>query len=546
MVGQEHVVRALVNALDEDRVHHAFLFTGTRGVGKTSIARIFAKALNCAKGVSSEPCGACDVCQDIDDGRFVDLMEVDAASRTGVDDTRDLLDNVQYSPARGRFKVYLIDEVHMFSRNSFNALLKTLEEPPPHVKFLLATTDPRKLPVTVLSRCLQFNLRRLPAAAIAVHLAMVMEREDVESEQAALLQIARAADGSVRDALSLLDQAVAYGSGRVSAADVADMLGSVDRDVVSDLLTAVADGDARRCLDRIGELDRAAPDYEQVIGEVVRALHGIALRQVVPDAEYDALLRAESLADLAEHVAPEEVQLFYQIALHGCRDIGLSPDPRSAFEMVILRMLAFRPGADTPCGEAARSPGMPTSRVGEAQRSGETRARSSLQHALGQPKDRKRAGDAPADSMVKPGTQSAAGQSHSAEAVSAATDLDWDTVVAKLDLDGVPLQLARHCRLERYRDGAVCLVLEKSYDTLRSKGVEERLRDALARYLGCPISMDLAVGGLDGDSPAGRRAKAEEARRSAAVASIESDPNVAEFKARFGATIVPDSIEPVD
>ncbi|MEM7284572.1 MAG: DNA polymerase III subunit gamma/tau, partial [Pseudomonadota bacterium] len=314
MVGQEHVLRALINALDSERIHHAFLFTGTRGVGKTTVARIFAKCLNCETGVTSTPCGVCSSCREIDEGRFVDLIEVDAASRTKVDDTRELLENVQYRPQAGRFKVYLIDEVHMLSNHSFNALLKTLEEPPPHVKFLLATTDPQKLPVTVLSRCLQFNLKRLSMSLIQGRLNQILEAEKIEYETSATQLIAIAADGSVRDSLSLLDQAIAFGSGVVNDADVRSMLGTISSSHVLDLLDALADQDAASVLDRIAELDESAPDYANVLDDMITLIQRLAIAQVSPkvlDEEADK----ERLESLVQRFSPEDAQLFYQIAL---------------------------------------------------------------------------------------------------------------------------------------------------------------------------------------------------------------------------------------
>ncbi|MCW8927473.1 MAG: DNA polymerase III subunit gamma/tau, partial [Gammaproteobacteria bacterium] len=345
MVGQEHVLRALINALDNDRLHHAFLFTGTRGVGKTSVARILAKSINCERGMSSSPCGECSACREIDEGRFVDLIEVDAASRTKVEDTRELLENVQYAPSRGRYKVYLIDEVHMLSGHSFNALLKTLEEPPPHVKFLLATTDPKKLPVTILSRCLQFNLKRLPLELIRDHLTHILTEEGVETETGALAELARAADGSMRDALSLLDQAIAYGGGRVGLAEVQEMLGTIDRNRVTRLLHALAEGDAERLLAGVAELAEQSPDFAGVLEALNALLHRLALTQQVPAAVDDSLGDREALLELATQLTPEQVQLYYQIGIIGRRDLPLAPEPRSGFEMVLLRMLAFRPTA---------------------------------------------------------------------------------------------------------------------------------------------------------------------------------------------------------
>ena len=343
MVGQEHVVRALSNALDHDRLHHAYLFTGTRGVGKTTLARILSKSLNCETGVSASPCGECSVCREIDEGRFVDLLEVDAASKTGVDDTRELLENVPYAPVRGRYKVYLIDEVHMFSGHSFNALLKTLEEPPPHVKFLLATTDPQKVPVTVLSRCLQFNLKRLPVEQIEGQFRHILEAEQVAFEPAALGVLARAADGSMRDGLSLLDQAIAFGGGAVNSADVRAMLGVVATERLPRMIDAVQRGEAAEVMAEVEAISEHAPDFAGLLREVVTVLHRIAVLQQVPAAAQASWGEIDTLRALAVRIPADEVQLYYQIALTGQRDLPLAPDERSGFEMVMLRMLAFRP-----------------------------------------------------------------------------------------------------------------------------------------------------------------------------------------------------------
>lgn len=350
MVGQEHVLQALINALDNGRLHHAYLFAGTRGVGKTTIARILAKCLNCESGVSSEPCGQCSACTEIADGRFVDLIEVDAASRTKVEDTRELLENVQYAPTRGRYKVYLIDEVHMLSNSSFNALLKTLEEPPPHVKFLLATTDPQKLPVTVLSRCLQFNLKNMSPERVVEHLRFVLEQEMVPFEEAAVWHLGRAADGSMRDAMSLADQAIAFGGGKIAEAEVRAMLGSIDSGLVWKLLQALAEESPEALFATVDELSQQAPDFSAALAELANNLHRIAVAQVLPGSIDNALGDGERLQQLAGRLAPENVQLYYQMALLARRDLPLAPDPRSGFEMALLRMLAFRPQgvADVP------------------------------------------------------------------------------------------------------------------------------------------------------------------------------------------------------
>ncbi|MGB0848972.1 MAG: DNA polymerase III subunit gamma/tau [Thiolinea sp.] len=338
MVGQQHVLRALLTALDENRLHHAYLFTGTRGVGKTTIARIFAKCLNCETGVTSRPCGTCRSCTEIAEGRHVDLIEVDAASRTKVEDTRDLLDNVQYAPTRGRYKIYLIDEVHMLSGHSFNALLKTLEEPPPHVKFLFATTDPQKLPVTILSRCLQFNLKRMPVDMISGHLARVLTEEAIEYSDSALRIIARAADGSMRDALSLTDQSIVTGGGKVLDEAVQDMLGMLPHEHLLALITALAESDGKAMLDVVEQMAQLTTDFTMAADNLISMLHQLALQQVVPGQEgLDA-----DLIKLAEVIAPADLQLYYQMALHGKRDLPLSPEPRAGFEMMLLRMLAFQ------------------------------------------------------------------------------------------------------------------------------------------------------------------------------------------------------------
>lgn len=343
MVGQTHVLKALINALDNQRLHHAYLFTGTRGVGKTTIARIIAKCLNCETGVSSTPCGECSVCREIDEGRFVDLIEVDAASRTKVEDTRELLDNVQYAPSRGRYKVYLIDEVHMLSSHSFNALLKTLEEPPPHVKFLLATTDPQKLPVTILSRCLQFSLKNMPPERVVEHLAHVLGAENVPFEEDALWLLGRAADGSMRDAMSLTDQAIAFGEGRVLAVDVRAMLGTLDHGQVYGVLQALLEGDARALLEAVRQLAEQGPDWAGVLAEMLNVLHRVAIAQALPEAIDNGQGDRDRVLALAQALPAEDVQFYYQMGLIGRRDLPLAPDPRSGFEMVLLRMLAFRP-----------------------------------------------------------------------------------------------------------------------------------------------------------------------------------------------------------
>lgn len=516
LVGQEHVVKALVHALDESRLHHAYLFTGTRGVGKTTIARIFAKCLNCESGVSSTPCGECSACKEIDAGRFVDLLEVDAASRTKVDDTRDLLDNVQYAPARGRFKVYLIDEVHMLSNHSFNALLKTLEEPPPHVKFLLATTDPQKLPVTVLSRCLQFNLKRLPVNLIRERLEEVSDREDLETDAAALDQIARAADGSVRDALSLLDQAAAYCDGRLTDADVRTMLGTIDRAHAGRLLHAVASGDAAAVLAEVGKLDEMVPDYMAALDELALMIQQAALAQAAPEAIDAASADPDQVRELAGLISPEDLQLFYQIALIGKRDLYLAPSLRAGFEMVLLRMLTFRP-ADAP------------PRTG----SGPARVRAATGHT--------ETAGAPADAPVEAAPAASTGTGSGPDD----GEVDWGELVAGSGLGGAARQLASHCMFAARKGQVLELTLEQSQSHLLTDALKEKLRRALSERLGEDLRLHISLGRPQSETPAQRREREARERQREAIETIKGDPNVLAMERAFGATLDEDSIKPV-
>ena len=521
LVGQEHVVRALTNALDRQRLHHAFLFTGTRGVGKTTIARIFAKSLNCETGISSTPCGECGACREIDGGRFVDLIEVDAASRTKVEDTRDLLENVQYAPSRGRFKVYLIDEVHMLSTHSFNALLKTLEEPPPHVKFLLATTDPQKLPVTILSRCLQFGLKRLPVAMIAAYLAKVLADEEIPGEAAALQLIARAGDGSMRDALSLLDQAIAFGAGRVEQSAVAVMLGDIDRRQVVSLLEALAVNDAAVLLRRVAELDEAAPDYTTVLAHLLSLLQQVALAQAVPDAvPTDGMADAQTLARLAETLAPEDIQLFYQIALLGRRDLPLAPEPRGGFEMVLLRMLCFRPTA------LEAKPSVDAPETGDVSR------------RATQPSTPLAAVSTPSASLAAVPTPSTPLVAVSAPAIS-----EWETLIKHLNLNAREKSLASNCELIAHEGGRFELRLEPSLQPMLNAHVKERLKNALEQHFGGVIDLKFQFGKVHA-TPEIQRQQQQDERQKAAAERIDEDPHVRDMQDIFGARIM--AVRPLD
>lgn len=526
LVGQEHVLRALINALDNDRLHHAYLFTGTRGVGKTTIARIFAKSLNCEQGVSSKPCGVCSACTEIDAGRFVDLIEVDAASRTKVDETRELLENVQYAPTRGRYKVYLIDEVHMFSNHSFNALLKTLEEPPPHVKFLLATTDPQKLPVTILSRCLQFNLKRLPAHMIAAYLAEVLQQEGVPAEAAALAEIARAADGSMRDALSLLDQAIAFGGGTVQEAEVRAMLGTIERGQVYDILRALARQDGAALLAQVAQLAEQAADFGGALAELLSVLQRVAVAQTVPEAVDDGYGDRAAVMELAAALSPEDVQLAYQIALIGRRDLPLSPDPRGGLEMVLLRMLAFRPDADgTPARGPAPAATQPAARPAPS---------------TAPPPAPRAAAEAPAAPAVRTAAASAPAARSSAPAG------DWPALIDALQLRGMVRQLAENCTLVERSEGQVRLNLDPALAQLHSPALERKLAEALAAHFGRETKLRIETEAPRQETPAQQQARVARERQAAAEQAIAEDDTIRSLEETFGAQVQRDTVRPLE
>ena len=537
MVGQEHVLRALINALDSDRLHHAFLFTGTRGVGKTTIARILAKSLNCETGVSSTPCGECSACQEIDQGRFVDLIEVDAASRTKVDDTRELLDNVQYAPTRGRYKVYLIDEVHMLSPNSFNALLKTLEEPPPHVKFLFATTDPQKMPVTVLSRCLQFSLKRIPMQMIADHLENVLGQEGIERDESAVNLLARAAEGSMRDALSLMDQAIGFAGGELRDAEVRSMLGTIDRSQLFDVLDAIAAGDGARALEVVADLDTQAPDYKLVAEELAVLLQRLARLQIVPKGteDWEDLAR---LSPLAEAMAPEDVQLYYQIVVKSMSDVAAASDGRSAFEMLLLRLLAFRPLVDS--GEATAKKAEPVAPVAR-------------------PANKDSAGGAASETgsaggSVAPVTDVASAAVEPAPATSVTPpasggnwkDPDWHGLVDALGMTGVAQQLAMNCVYSHREGNTLHLELAEQHGQLVSGRLQERIEESLSRFYGEKLKIQIDLKEPDGETPAQRDARRQAERLAQAKRSLEVDPTVNELRETFGAALKEDTIAPLD
>lgn len=671
MVGQQHVLRALINALEEDRLHHAYLFTGTRGVGKTTIARILAKCLNCETGVTSEPCGECSSCKSILEGSFVDLIEVDAASRTKVEDTRELLDNVQYAPTRGRFKVYLIDEVHMLTGHSFNALLKTLEEPPPHVKFLFATTDPQKLPVTILSRCLQFNLKRMPVDMISGHLQYLTKQESIPSDEPSLKLIARAADGSMRDALSLLDQSIAFGNGELKEADVREMLGTISHEPLLALLKCVSEGNGAEIIQQVEELAGVTPDFEAATDALIASLHQIAVQQVVPDAQQDD----DGISELADLLTKEDVQLYYQIALNGRRDLALSPDPRSGFEMLLLRMLAFRPLQE---GMVAHSENTQTNDVKseeivntqtnqdqenkkktlkpediEAQNQAtailstlqagsqhtkppQDEPRQSRPQEVSQPIEQRKKivekvvdgvnvvaeadtfDDVPWETLpeelnidavdsgnleasnpeissserniIEPSSpepnspelgiinsdenrtseikteeantplpvakkpqivensSKAEGQDNK-EAACVDKHSPWHEIVPILALNGRAAELIKHCLFESKDNGIISLTLDKSSDGLLAESTKQEIQTALATFYAEEVTLKLSVSEIKVDSrdnvtPAQRTARDKVEKQQRAEHNIESDPFVIELQNRFGAQVVPGSVQP--
>ena len=566
MVGQEHVLKALINALDHNRLHHAYLFTGTRGVGKTTIARILAKCLNCEVGVSSEPCGQCSACTSINEGRFVDLIEVDAASRTKVEDTRELLENVQYAPTVGRYKVYLIDEVHMLSTHSFNALLKTLEEPPPHVKFLLATTDPQKLPATILSRCLQFNLKNMSPERIVGHLQHVLEQEMVGFDEAALWLLGRSADGSMRDAMSLADQAISFGSGKLLEPDVRNMLGTIDQMAVYDIIEALAAADGAQVLAAVNQLSEHAPDYVAALEELLTLLHRIAITQAVPEATDNSFGDGDRVTDLAARLAAENVQLFYQMALNGRRDLPLAPDPRSGFEMVLLRMLAFMPAgiAQLPQGNVQNSALVNNSASVEAPQPVKKPEPVAQPQAAVERPVVKDVAETVIEPVVEPrqsvvqdiasepvpelsGEESASNLLSESTAITLAelSPATWNQLFERLGFGGVVGNIASHCVLQHIDGDKVILDLDESNATLFSDSYTARIQEHLSVTLNAPLKLTINVKPVQVETPAGRKTRLIKQRRQQALVDLNNDPNVQTLINDFAAVLVEDSVEPV-
>jgi len=537
VVGQQHVLRALINGLDQNRLHHAFLFSGTRGVGKTTLSRILAKSLNCEQGVSSTPCGECQSCQEVDAGRFVDLIEVDAASRTKVDDTRELLDNVQYAPSRGRYKVYLIDEVHMLSTSSFNALLKTLEEPPPHVKFLFATTDPQKLPVTILSRCLQFNLRRIELEQIADYLASILQKEDISFEAEALTALARAADGSMRDALSLLDQAISFGAGEITVEHVHQMLGTIEQHQLLHILTALINQDGNALLQQSQDLSVQGRDFNLVLNALLACLQRLATIQLVPDLEISDENNSEQLTELSSKISPEAVQLLYQIALHGKRDLPFAADPKSGFEMTLLRMLSFQPKHidSSTMDETVSSPTVERKPVSQVNVETQGQTTPPVKETF----------------QVKESTPEIVTTKMTIPVVndSALSANNWTATIANLKLAALSRQLADNSAFIKFENSKLTLSIAPELAHLATDKTKDRLESALKQYLNTVVSVVIeqdAVQHQASQTLATQQAEQRTNRQQQAADSIHNDPAVNAIKQAFNGQVIESTIKPVD
>ena len=579
MAGQGHVLKTLINSLDNDRLHHAYLFTGTRGVGKTTIARILARCLNCEEGVTSEPCGKCSACREIDEGRFIDLIEVDAASRTKVEDTRELLDNVQYTPTRGRYKVYLIDEVHMLSGHSFNALLKTLEEPPPHVKFLLATTDPQKLPITVLSRCLQFNLKNISPERLVEHIKHILEEEKIPYEEPALWQLGRAAQGSVRDCLTLLDQAIGYCEGNITDTEVRAFLGTIDQGVIHELIDALILQDAAKVLGIIESAADHAPDFSAVLSDLQSYLHRMAIAQAVPEGIDNAQGDRDKVLAHASQVPAETVQLYYQVALKGREDMPFAIDARSGLEMALLRMIAFAPARAELNAPAAGSGGDSVKK--KSLLSERPAAPAAKEHAPAAktntsppkvtetPVAVRQGSRKPAP--PEPASESAADKAHStpaqepagkqaakpvaepvpddalqAEKVSlkAFRPVHWIEVFSQLPLDGITRNIAANWLVREVKGSRIALVLDAGQMSVFNEEQQRRINAALDSYFSEEVQLTIAPGPIDAETPAAWRMRMDNERLQAAIETFRNDETVKAIVDTFSGAIQPDSIEP--
>ena len=562
VIGQAHVVSALSNALNNQRVHHAFLFTGTRGVGKTTLARIFAKALNCENGVSAGPCGQCIACQGVDNGNFIDLIEVDAASRTKVDDTRELLDNVQYTPTQGRYKIYLIDEVHMLSTHSFNALLKTLEEPPEHVKFLLATTNPQKLPTTILSRCIQFNLKSVDLVKLTSQLEKILKAEDIEFEASALMLLARSANGSVRDALSLLDQAIAFSNGNVNTDQVRSMLGMIDDQLINQLLTQVLQGDGTAVLQSIAQMAERSAEFSSALDELLALIHNVALYQISPESVSWKGVDSSSLKALADNVDADALQLLYQIAIIGKRDLDYAADPRSGFEMILIRMLAFIPeGKQGSVNLPSLQTPLPTAETTPAEVSKSTnKAKATV--AIVENSVQENTDDAsPANPLIietisdKPVSNEAVTEADLAPtntitSIEQLNDLTaWNTFIENSGLNGMSKQILMNMVPQSVNGSTVNLLLDASSRSLFSEDRLKKIEKHCQQQLAIDISFNVEVAEIDKVapgkmSPTQQRQRAIEEKQQNAKLGFETDHNVQKLVETFDAQVVTESILP--
>lgn len=509
MVGQAHVLKALSNALDQNRLHHAYLFTGTRGVGKTTLARIFAKCLNCERGVSSKPCGECTACQSLDEGRFIDLIEVDAASRSKVDETRDLMENVQYAPTNGRYKVYLIDEIHMFSGHSFNALLKTLEEPPPHVKFLLATTENKKVPVTILSRCLQFNLTHLTAEQITKQIETILIAEKIEHDKSSLEIISSSAAGSVRDALSLLDQAISYGNGVIREKEVRILMGMVENDDINGLLESLVNSDPDMMLNIIKRISLKNPDYNDLLSELLRLLQKIAVVQILPDDSENILRSDVTLSKFAKTMTKEEVQLYYEIGMMGRKDFYLSPDPKTGLEMIMIRMLAFNPS----------EPDLKVKKKQRLKAANDKNQEDEKNHIKSNTQEK----------TLRPNKENM-------------TNSNWVSIIREMELVGFVKVLAQNCVLQSHSNKKIELLLSPESKSLLTPELNEKLEESIKKRFGKEIKFIISIGESSDETPSDIVARTKQESENIAKESVENDPLVKNLQDTFGAKI--DKIQP--
>jgi DNA polymerase-3 subunit gamma/tau len=529
LIGQDHIIKALTNSLEQKRLHHAYLFTGTRGVGKTTIARILAKSLNCESGVTSNPCGICPACIEIDHGNFIDLVELDAASNTQVDNMRELLENALYAPTCARYKIYIIDEVHMLSKSAFNAMLKTLEEPPDHVKFILATTDPQKIPVTVLSRCLQFNLKQIPLALITAHLEYILGQEKITFDETSLQLLARAAQGSMRDALSILDQAIIFSKGTIKESGVHAMLGTIDQVYLYDLLEAIIQKDGAKLLNIANGIEEKSLSFDTALQEMARLLHTLSLAQIVPQTINVNIPEYKQIISLSKRFSPEELQLYYQIALHGRSDLGLAPDEYAGFTMTLMRMLAFIPENLLENTKASIPP--------SALNSKEQNPRANKKISAASDSNSKH---------ISPNILNDVRVSNTYSNSADQSDIDWPSLVNQLKLSGMERMLAQHCEIKSYSTDNLELCLLAEHKHLLEKRYQDKVKIALNEYFGRNIYLKFSIGKITGITPAELDNREKNTKQQQAITAIETDPVVRQLMDNFDATLINSSIKPIN